>query len=241
MVLRDQFLGDLLVLDALANLAGDEVAQQGVGLLVDQHVAEIALPDAEPLLAIKLLEERLALLGRHLMRGARVWRMQEAGEGFLATLEHLRIAGPDFAHLLGADLAVVQRRAPVGSALEHGEAARGLGNLLDGLHAGGAGADHRHALPFEADRLVRPARSVAGLALEALYARDAGHGRRGKGADGGDQETCGEVAAVFQHDIPAPRRVAVVGGAHPGLELDVAAQVELVGDEVEITQSFRLG
>ena len=132
-------------------------------------------------------------------------------------------------------------RAPVGRALEHREMARRLGDLLDGLHARGAGADHRHALAFEAHRpSMRPARGVAGLALEALDALDLGHGRRRQRADGGDQEAAGMPAAVLQRDVPAPRLLTPVRGTHAAPELDVAAQVELVGDMVEVFQRLRL-
>ena len=62
MVFRDQLVGDLRVLHALADLPGDEIADRGVGFLVDQDVAEIAHPDAEARLGIELLPERLALL-----------------------------------------------------------------------------------------------------------------------------------------------------------------------------------
>jgi hypothetical protein len=67
--------------------------------------------------------------------------MHEAGEGLLAAREDLVIAGLDLALRLGVDLAVVQRRRPVGGALEHGEVADLAGDGLDGLDAGGAGAD----------------------------------------------------------------------------------------------------
>ena len=198
MVLGDQLLGHRLVFHALADLAGDEVAHHRVGRAVYKYVAEVALPHAEAAVAVELLPQRLALLFRHLGGLARIGRVQEAGEGLAAALEDLRIAPTDLGHLVLGDLGVVQGRAPVGRALEHGEMARRLGDLLDGLHPRGAGADHRHALAFEAHRLVRPARGVAGLALEALDAVDLGHGRRRQRADGGDQEAAGMLAAVLQ-------------------------------------------
>src|SRR5215472_965371 len=54
-VLRDQLLGDLRILDPLADLARDEIGDQRVCLAVHQDVAEIAHPDAETGLAVKLL------------------------------------------------------------------------------------------------------------------------------------------------------------------------------------------
>src|SRR5207248_6698272 len=112
-------------------------------------VAEIAHPDSEPGFAIELLPERLALLLCHLKGGARVGGMDEAAVGLLATLEDLGIIGPDTGHLLLADLGVVQWRAPLRGALEHGQVTGGFGHFGDGLDASRAGADHRDALAFE--------------------------------------------------------------------------------------------
>src|SRR5216683_1815505 len=145
-VFRDQLFGDRRVLDAPADLAGDEIRDQRVGLAVNQDIAEIAHPDAETGLAVELLPERLAFLLCHLEGGARVGRMDEAAVGLLATCEDLGIVGPDPAHLLLADLGVVQGRAPLGGALEHGQMADGLGHFRDGLHTSGTRADHRDAL-----------------------------------------------------------------------------------------------
>jgi len=92
--------------------------------------------------------------------------MDEAAVGLLAAREDFGIVGPDPAHLLPADLGVVQWRAPLGSALEHGQMADGLGHFRDRLHAGRAGADHRDALALETNRFLRPVMGVAGLALE---------------------------------------------------------------------------
>ncbi len=205
-----------------------------------QHVAEVALPHAEAGCRVLLLEECLALFRRHLEGAARVRRVDEAGEGFLAALEELGVVGLDPGLGLRVDRAVVQRLAPVRRALEYREVPRGLGHLGDGLHAGGAGADHRHALACEAHRLVRPRGGMERLALERVDARNARHGRRRERADGRDQEARAVPAAVLQGHLPGAGVVLVVRGSHPALELDVAAQVELVGDVVEIAQRLRL-
>src|SRR5438132_1461272 len=81
-----------------------------------------------------------------LERAARVGCVDEAGKGLLAAGEHLGVAGLDLGLRRRIDLAVVQRRAPVRRALENGEAADFGSDGLDGLHAGGAGADHGDAL-----------------------------------------------------------------------------------------------
>ena len=44
--------------------------------------------------------------------------------------------------------------------------------------------------------------------------------------------------AILQHDLPASRLLAVVRGADAAAELDIAAQVEFVGDVVQIAFGF---
>src|SRR5664279_5124479 len=98
--------------------------------------------------------------------------MDEAGKRLLAAPEDLRIARLDPLLGLGVDLAVVQRGAPVRRALEHGQVSHTAGNGLNGLHAGGAGPDHRYPLAAEVDRLMRPSGGVEGLALKAVQPLD---------------------------------------------------------------------
>ena len=120
-VLRDQLVRDLRVLHALADLLGDELADRGVGLLVGQDVAEIAHPDAEARLRIKLFPERLALLRRHVQRLAGIGLVDEPARRLAAVGVDLLVAGLDLLHLRLADLGIVQRRRPVRPALEDGE------------------------------------------------------------------------------------------------------------------------
>src|SRR5215475_14807279 len=48
------------------------------------------------------------------------------------------------------------------------------------------------------------------------------------------------MAAVAERHVLTPRLLAPVGGGHAAPKLDVTAQVELVGDVVEIAQRLRL-
>ena len=195
------------VLDPLPDFPCHEIADQRIGFAVDQYVAKIALPDAKAALGIELFEERLALFIADFESAAWIRRMQETGKGFLATPEHLGIAGLDLLLRLGVDLAVMQRCAPVRGALEYGEVSDTCSDGLDGLNTGGAGPDHRHALPGEVDRLLRPARGMEGAALKIFDALDSWHGRCRQRADRGDQEACAKTAAVLERDVPAPRRL----------------------------------
>src|SRR6185437_9705480 len=92
---------------------------------------------------------------------------------------------------------------------------------------------------FEGDRLLREARGVGRQALEVVDARDLRQGRGGEGADRGDQEARAVAAAILQGEVPVARLFFPVRGGHAGREGDVAAQVELVGDDVQVFE--RLG
>ena len=135
---------------------------------------------------------------------------------------------------------VVQRRAPVRRALEHREVPDRLGDLGDRLDRGRAGADHRDALAREAHRPMRPRAGMVGLAAKALDARDGRHGRRRQGSDRGDQEPRPRAPAVVALDLPLVGGLVIGDRLYPAIELDVAAQVELVGDEVAVAQRLRL-
>jgi len=82
--------------------------------------------------------------------------------------------------------------------------------------------------------------SVAGLALERVDAGDARHGRRREHADRGNQETRTVEPAILQRDLPALPFLPVMRGGDAALELDVATQVELVGDIVQISLGLGL-
>src|SRR5215469_7165149 len=115
-----------------------------------------------------------------------------------------------------------------------------LGYFCDGLYAGSAGADHRDALALELHRFLGPIMGMAGLAAEALDARNARHCRRRQHADSGNQETRIVVPAVFQDDIPTARVFLIMRRSGAAIELDVAAQVELVSNVVQIALGLGL-
>src|SRR6185437_14385555 len=110
------------------------------------------------------------------------------------------------------------------------------GDGLDGLNAGGARSNHRDALAGEVDRRFRPARGVEGATLKTVDAFNSRHRRRRERTDRGDQEAGTEAAAVLQRHVPASRRLVPDRCRNPALELDVAAQVEFVGDVVDVAQ-----
>ena len=240
-VLGDQLLGDFRIVHARADFARHEIADEGVGAVIRQHVAEIALPHGKSGRRIEPLQRRFALLVRDVENAARIGRVQEAGEGLLAALEHLGIVGLDLGLRVFVDLRVVQRLAPVGRALKDGQVAGRLGDLRNRLHAGCPRADDGDPLALERHRLVRPVGRVERRALECFHALDARHRRGGQRTNRCDEEARREASAVLQGHVPASGVLLVVRRRYSGATLDVAAQVELVGNGIEIAQSFGLG
>ena len=167
--------------------------------------------------------------------------VHEAGEGGAAYGEDFGVFFLYFTLLFLGDRPVMQRRAPVRRALEDGQLAGGLGDLLNGLYAGGAGADHGDALAFEADRPMRPGAGVVGLALEVVDAVNGGHHRFCEYADRGDQKTALNLSSFLGLDLPDIVVVVEMRRPHRAVEIHVAAQIELVGDEVAVAQGFGLG
>ncbi len=239
-VLGDQLLGELRVLHALADLVGDEGRELGVRLLVHQHVAEVAQPDAEAGRRVELLPEGQPLLARHLGHAAPVGPVDEAARSAVALLEDLLVAGLDLGHLRLGDRRVVQRGAPVGAALEDGEIAHLVGNLGDQLHAGGAGADDGHPLAGQLDRLLRPVVGVERRPAEAVHPRQPWHGGRRQQTDGGQEEAAGQRATTGQLDRPDAVLVVEDRALDRTAELDVRAQLELVDHVVHVAQRLRL-
>ncbi len=167
--------------------------------------------------------------------------MDKAGRRLPAALEDRGITLADLGHLRLGDGPIVERRAPVRAPLEDGQVARRLRDLGDGLHAGGTRADDGHALAHEGHGLLGPEPRVIGLALEVLDARDSRQRGGGERADCGDEIARAVEGAVFQRDVPRLAVFVPGRGLHPASELDVAAQVELVGDVVQVTLGLRLG
>src|SRR4029453_10591581 len=112
-----------------ADLATHEVRDGGIGGPVDQHVTEVAHPDAEAGLAVELLEERLALLGAHVEGVARIGLVDEGADPLAAAGKDLRVGRLDAGLAGRVDGAVVEWRAPVRSPLEHREVTDRLGDL----------------------------------------------------------------------------------------------------------------
>ena len=104
-----------------------------------------------------------------------------AEERFADALDHAVIVRLSCLDQFGVHLAIARRHTVIGGALKHRELLRLLRNFGNGLHRGGAGADHGHAFAGEVNAGVREAAGVVPLALECLQALELWHVVRPKG------------------------------------------------------------
>ncbi len=138
------------------------------------------------------------------------------------------------------DFAVARRYAIVGRALKDRQLLRLLRDDRDGLHRRCARADHGNAFGGEVDARVRPAAGVITLAAKGFAARDVRHVRRRQTADGADHVLRRNDCAGVRAHAPALHRVIVRRSGNARCEADTLAQVEAVGDVIEVTQNLRL-
>src|SRR4030095_7801276 len=88
---------------------------------------------------------------------------------------------------------------------------------------------------------MRPVTGVIGRTLEVRQAGNLGRVGRGETAQCGDDETRDDAVASIRFDGPGMRSLVEGGLGDARLELDVAAQVEAVGDMVGVAQDLGLG
>ena len=111
----------------------------------------------------------------------------------------------------------------------------------DDLHAARSGADDGHALAGEVDRRRRPEARVVRLAPEVLAARDVREVRHREDAGCGDEESCPELRAVARSPTAhVPDELVIGRRRDPGVESDVAPEVEPVDHVVQVALGLRL-
>jgi hypothetical protein len=93
MILGDQFLRYFRIMGPFADLARDEFGKLGIGLLVNQDVAEMAEPDAEAGRIVKLLPKRQPLVFENFPELAQIRPVDEATRRFQAFCKDHVIGG----------------------------------------------------------------------------------------------------------------------------------------------------
>ena len=150
------------------------------------------------------------------------------------------VVADDLALLLRSERSVLRGHAVVRRALEDVQLLRVLGDLRDRLDRGGAGADHGDALSAEVDPLGRPLASVKPLAFEVIEARERRALDRRQIAGCHHTPAAGQGVLLRGGDHPLVVLVVEAGGLHLGVELDIAPEIEAVGNVIEVAQDLRL-
>ena len=114
------------------------------------------------------------------------------------------------------------------------------GDYRNRLYPRGASPDHANAFALKRNRLLRPAAGVVALTGKIVESREVGFVGRREGADCADQKLSRDTLASAGLNCPALYRFVITGVAYPGLKLDVAAQVEPVGDVLKVVQYLLL-
>ena len=211
-----------------------------VGLLAREEV-RVRRGEAEAATLPAHLVLALPLLGGYRQRGLAVDGDDEADARLASLAAELRVVGLHPALVVRVQRCVPRGHAEVRRALEHHQGGGLAGDDRDRLDRGGAGADDADALAGEVHLRVRPVAGVIGRAREALQTRE--------GRDPGGRQTSGRhdaeagrhAVAAIRLDLPPVRRLVEARRGHPRLELNVAPEIEAVGDVLDVPQDLGLG
>ena len=89
-------------------------------------------------------------------------------------------------------------------------------------------------------RVAWPHAGMVGLTLVVADTGNIGHLRYRQRARCGDQDVRGRLCVVFEFNRPARAGVVVNRRFDSRVEANVFANIEFVGDKVEVSQGFRL-
>jgi hypothetical protein len=180
------------------------------------------------------------LLIRDRKRRAIVERNDKADARLARPLPELGVVRFHLLLVTRVERPVVGGDAEIRRALEDEEMSSLLRDQRDRLDRGGAGADDGDPLAAEVDALMWPVAGLVPFALEPIEPREGRRLRCREAARRHDREPRRDFVAAVRPNSPAGRRFVECGFGHAGRELDVAPQVEPVGDMVDVFQDFRL-
>ena len=228
------------IADRGADLGPEELGGGVIGLLLREQV-RVRRGEAEAAALPAHLVLALPLLRGHGQSGLIVDGNDEADARLASLPAELRVVGFHLALVFRVQRPVPRGHAEVRCALEHHQGGGLAGDDRDGLDRGGAGADDADALAGEVHVRVRPVAGVIGRAREALQTRE-GRDLGARQAPGGhDAEAGRHVVAAVRLDVPPVRRLVEVRRGHARVELNVAAEIEAVGDVLDVPQDLGLG
>ncbi|PAV67832.1 hypothetical protein WR25_02702 [Diploscapter pachys] len=238
-ILRRQRLANGGVVHLTRNLALYEVRGGGIGVFVEQDVLE-GQREAEAQPVPCRFERSLSLGVRDFDGRARVGHEAEPARRIACRLATFGVGRLYRRVLVVGDGSVGRGYRVIGGALEHRELRRRPGDDGRHLDARRSGADDRDPLAGIVDRLLGPACAVDDPADELVLPRIDGILGRRQLADRQDQLASVPFFAGIGDDVPAPRRLVEPRLDHAGRQADVSAQVEAVGDMVDIAEDFGL-
>ena len=238
-VLRAQQFGGRGILDDAADLLPCEFGDGVVSRLFEQEVAIGAEKGKSAALPRRLILLP-ALLRARLQRRLGIEREIETGRTCARLRTQFRIMRLGFLQIFCRQRLVPRRHRPGRGALEHGELRCLLRDNRYRLNRGRAGADDANAQAGEVDALVRPFAGVIDRPAEVVHAREGRAVRRRQTANRHDAEFCRDPVAAIGLDQPAIGILVERCRRDAGIEHDLAAQVEAVGDVVGVSEDFRL-
>ncbi len=185
------------------------------------------------------LEDRVTLVRRNIVDAAVAREVGSCAGGFSGALEDRLVVLLDRRLVLRCEGGLASGDREVWRALEDGEVLRFGRNDRGGLDAGRAGSDQSDPIALEIDAVLGPARGVAELAFKAVESGNVEQVCDRQAADYRDQVAGRDPVAVFCADLPAALGVVEALTRHPGRQLNAPAQVEAIGQVIEI--AFDLG
>ncbi len=237
-VLGAERLGRLGVLHDRADLGSQELAERLVGRRVQDQVGKHGGDQVTGLPHLLVLREALVL--RNLEGAGLHERHRNAQHGPPRRLPVVGGAAAVGVELLLRHGTVLGRAREVRRPLEDRELRRLAGDEGDGLDARGAGPDHSYSLAREVDAFVGPPAGEVNVALEAVGVLDVGDLGRRQASRRHDEAAAGDLVARAR--AHSPRRGGLVprGLLDAGGEADVAAEVVLVGDVLQVPEDLGL-
>ncbi|SLC68103.1 Uncharacterised protein [Mycobacteroides abscessus subsp. massiliense] len=152
----------------------------------------------------------------------------------------LGVAGLHLGAPLGANHGIACGHTVIGSPLEDEEFLGGLRGDRHQLDARGPGSDHPDPFTGEVHAGRGPVSGVIQLAGERVPAGNGGHVGGGQCAGGHHTESGVHRVVPIGAYRPAQQIFVEDGRGDPGAAADITAQVEAVGDMVDVAQNFLL-
>ena len=154
--------------------------------------------------------------------------------------ENFFIALPNISHFRIGDVTIIERHAPIRTALKNSQGPNLIGNITNDLNAARARADNPDAFACQIQRLMRPIIAVEARAFKFVHTLIRRHGRGAQCTGAGDHKAACQFIAIFKRHCPDARALVPFHLRNRRVEADVFVQVKFISNEIQIFQIFRL-